>query len=166
MKIVGIDPGKTGGLCCMDENTIIEVCVMPTRTLKSGKDIIDFKLVAEFIKKHNPDKIYLEQVSVGLLGGRVSMFQFGGSYYGLMATCEVLKFLLVYKFELFLVLPQRWKKCVLGEDYDHEDKQGTMKFCKEKFPNTNFLATKRSRVFHDGICDATAIAYYGFLNEE
>ena len=160
MKLIGIDPGKSGGLCCIENDNIIEICVMPTYEQKNGKDIIDFKAVSEFIKKHNPDKIYLEKVGAMSKQGVSSMFNFGVSFGGLMATC------LVLDYEMVLVTPQKWKKEVLGENYNHEDKNGTIQFCQMKFPNTNLLATKRSRVPHDGICDAIAIAYYGSINKE
>lgn len=143
MKIIGIDPGKTGGLCVFDGEELKEAWVIPTITQKNGKDMIDFKAVGEFLQKHNPDKVYLEKVGAGKFGGRVSMFNFGVSFGGLMSC------IIVLKYDLNLVIPQRWKKIVLGENYNHEDKNGTIEFCKTKFPNINLLATKRSKVAHD-----------------
>jgi hypothetical protein len=148
MIIIGIDPGKTGGICLFKDEELLEAFAIPTITQKNGKDMIDFKAVGLYLQKNNPDKVYLEKVGAGKFGGRVSMFNFGVSFGGLMSC------ILVLNYDLNLVIPQRWKKIVLGENYNHEDKNGTIDFCKNKFPNMNLLATKRSKVPHDGICDS------------
>lgn len=160
MKIIGIDPGLKGGLAVIEDSKVIEVCVMPVYEQDNGKNIIDIKLVSEFIKRHNPNKIYLEKVGAMKQQGVSSMFNFGVSY-GALRACAI-----VLNYDLEVVTPQKWKKTVLGEEYDHTEKDGTIKFCMKQFPETNLLATKRSKIAHDGICDALCIGYYHFMKKD
>lgn len=157
MKIIGIDPGLKGGLAVLEDGKIIDLITMPIYELKNGKNNIDIKKVAEFFRKHNPDKVCIEKVGAGIVGGRVSMWNFGYS------TGNLVGCILTLNYELINPTPQRWKKIVLGEKYDHKEKEGTIKFCQDTFPGINLLATKRSKVPSDGLADSIALAVYASM---
>lgn len=151
MKVVGIDPGKNGGLASLDENGMLkEVIPMPT-----DDNGIDFNAVAAFFKKHAPDIIYIENVHAMPGQGVTSMFNFGFSTGGLHGSARALDFIVK------TVNPRTWQKALMG-DAKHE-KEDTIAFVVKLFPSINLLATKRSKKPHDGMSDAVAIAYFGFV---
>lgn len=158
MKIVGIDPGKSGGISYCDETgKVVETVTMPTYEV-DGKDKIDFKAVAAILKKHNPDKVYIENVHAMPGQGVTSMFNFGFSTGGLHGVCGALNI------TVEIVNPRTWQKKLMG-DAKHE-KEDTINFCLKNWPELNLFATKRSKKHHDGMADACAIAHYGFINEK
>ena len=161
MIIIGIDPGKSGGICIFDGEILKEVRTMPIYEQKNGKETIDFKKVSEILKINKPDKVYIEKVGAMPRTGNQFNVQFSdlqlGGLHGICAALEI---------ELITVTPQKWKKYILTEKYDHIEKEGTIAFCQDMFPKTNLLATPRSKVQHNGICDAIAIGYFGILNEK
>lgn len=154
MKVGGIDPGKKGGLTIIEDEKVIERIAMPI----DENDNIDWGEIANFLSKHSPNIVYIEQVSARPGQGVCSMFSFGKAYGGLFGVCGALKI------KVKTVIPRTWQKKLMGDE-THE-KEDTIKFVQEKFPNISLLATSRSKVAHDGISDSIAIAYYGFLEEK
>jgi Holliday junction resolvasome RuvABC endonuclease subunit len=153
MKVCGIDPGKKGGLSIVEDDKLIDKIVMPI----NEEDNIDWEAIADFLAKHKPNIVYIEQVSARPGQGVCSMFSFGKSYGGLFGVCGALKI------KVKTVIPRTWQKKLLGEG-THE-KEDTIAFCKSKYPGISLLATSRSKVDHDGMSDAIGIASYGY-NEE
>lgn len=153
MKICGIDPGKKGGLAIIEDEKVVERIAMP----HDEDDNISWEEVANFIAKHSPNLVYIEQVGARPGQGVCSMFSFGKSYGGLFGVCGALKI------KVKTVIPRTWQKKLLG-DGTHE-KEDTIKFVQEKFPEVSLLATPRSKVPHDGMADAIGIGYYGFKEE-
>jgi crossover junction endodeoxyribonuclease RuvC len=153
MKVAGIDPGKKGGLSIIENEKVIERIPMPL----DEDDNIDWTEIANFISKHTPSVVYIEQVAARPGQGVCSMFSFGKAYGGLFGVCGALKI------KVKTVIPRTWQKKLLGEG-THE-KEDTIKFCQEKFPEVSLLATSRSKVAHDGIADSMGIGYYGYLEE-
>lgn len=157
MKVVGIDPGKSGGLSVCNDGVVTEVITMPTYEAPDGKDKIDFKAVANFITKHAPNVVFIENVHAMPGQGVTSMFNFGFSTGGLHGVCAALNV------ELKTVNPRTWQKTLMGDD-KHE-KEDTIKFCQGKWPQLTFLPTPRSKKPHDGMADSTAISYFGYLDQ-
>lgn len=153
MKTCGIDPGKKGGLAIIEDDKLVERIVMPI----NKEDNIDWGVIADFLSKHKPNVVYIEQVSARPGQGVCSMFSFGKSYGGLFGVCGALKL------PVKSVIPRTWQKKLMGDE-THE-KEDTIKFVQDKFPDNSLLATSRSKVSHDGMADAIAIACYGY-NEE
>jgi crossover junction endodeoxyribonuclease RuvC len=152
MKIVGIDPGKSGGLSVIENDKLIQVIPMPV-----DDNGIDFNKVADFLKTHTPDFVYIEAVHAMPGQGVVSMFNFGFSTGGLHGVARALN--LVVK----TVQPRKWQKTLMG-DAKHE-KEDTIRFVQTKYPEVNLLATKRSKKPHDGMADSIGIASYAFFQE-
>lgn len=153
MKVGGIDPGKKGGLSIIEDGKLVDRIPMPT----DDDDNIDWSAISDFLKKHNPSIVYIEQVSARPGQGVCSMFSFGKAYGGLFGVCGALKL------KVKTVIPRTWQKKLLG-DGTHE-KEDTIKFCQEKFPEVSLLATARSKVPHDGMADSIGVGYYGYLEE-
>ena len=152
MKVCGIDPGKNGGIAIIENGKLLCHYAMPT-----DNDGVDFNKIAWLLKKELPNFVYIELVHAMPKNGAVSMFNFGFSTGGLHGVARALD--LVVK----TVQPRKWQKTLMG-DAKHE-KEDTIRFVQEKYPEVNLLATKRSKKPHDGMADAIGIAYYGFFQE-
>jgi crossover junction endodeoxyribonuclease RuvC len=152
MKICGIDPGKSGGLAIIEDGKLIDYIITPC-----DDNGVDFNKVADFLKKHTPDVVYIEFVAARPGQGVCSMFSFGFSTGGLHGVARALN--LVVK----TVQPRKWQKTLMG-DAKHE-KEDTIRFVQEKYPEVNLLATKRSKKPHDGMADAIGITTYAFFEE-
>ena len=156
MKVIGIDPGITGGISVCHNNKIIDAIPMPAHKVKFVKkeyNLVNFKEVTNFFKKHNPDKIYIELVGARPNQGTVSMFNFGFSTGGLHGVADALGI------EIYTVMPQKWKKLIFESGTG--DKDDAIAFCDVNCPDISLLPTKRSKTKSHGIADAICISIYG-----
>ena len=109
MKIIGIDPGLSGGIAILESNKIKEIYDMPVmpegkknkRQLNSAQLA---KLIKDNIDKNEEVVIVVEQVNAMPGQGVTSMFNFGqtfGAIKGISAALEL---------PIFFVRPAKWKK--------------------------------------------------------
>jgi hypothetical protein len=158
VTIVGIDPGKNGGLAAITADGTVTVTAMPI----VGKEL-DIRAIADWLselRKHDKVAVCIEKVHAMSKPGQAkqgvtSMFTFGktvGVMYGVIGTLQL---------PLYEVAPQTWKKVVLHDTL--KDKQAAIDYCTRVFPTVNLLATARSRKSHTGIADALCIARYAQL---
>lgn len=156
MRVVGIDPGKSGGLCILDNELIMNLIPMP---LNSDGDI-DFGEIARFLECWHPKVVYIEKVGARPHQGVTSMFNFGFGTGGLYGICATLKLPVVN------VSPQTWQKFLMGKEKGvPHTKEKTIEFCMNIFPDVNLKASARCRNAHDGMADALAIATYAMMKE-
>ena len=161
MIICGIDPGFSGGLSIFDKTKLTNCIIMPIEEKANGKNKINGKEISSYLKLHKVELVFLEHVHAFAGQGRTSIWNFGEGVGMVKGVCECLG--IEYK----EISPQKWKKSVLGDLYSHEDKEGAIKFVKEKFPDMDLLKTPRCKVPHDGKADSICIGYYGMsINEE
>lgn len=146
--IVGIDPGKGGGLAYIGTE-IVGAGAMPMPLV--GKDIDGHEL-AMVLHNWKPDMVIVERVHAMPGQGVTSMFTFGMGYGRLLGILEALG--IPYR----LVTPQAWKKTVLAGTT--KDKSAAVQFCRRAFPGVS-LTPGRKRVPHDGMADALCLAEYG-----
>ena len=162
MRLLGIDPGKKGGLAVMKNGKIEDVMGM----VVGGKDL-DLEYIASWIVDAGPidlamiEKVHAFPIERKLKGGKtqkqgiVSMFTFGkvtGAIYGILATLKI-----PYR----LVPPGTWKKLVLaGTD---RTKEAALDHVKILYPYVELKGTPQSRKPHNGIVDAICLAEYGWL---
>jgi hypothetical protein len=147
--VLGIDPGIKGGLALLDDQgRIVMLHVMPTR----DRDV-DPSGLAALLWMHWPS-IYLaavERVHAMPGQGVSSTFRFGrglGTVLGVLGAMNI---------RIDQPTPQRWKKDVLGDRFDHATKEGTMAWVAEAFPSAQ-VVLPRCRKPHSGLCDALAIS--------
>lgn len=156
MIYCGIDPGKTGAVSVIEDSNVY-VYPMPLNEEQS----VDFTEVANILRKHNPDVVYIEAVSSRPMQGSVSVFTFGFSTGGLHGVCHALGIKIVK------VSPQKWQKYLMGKEKGvKHTKEMTIEFIKKTYPNVSLMATKRSRKESDGMADSLAIATFGKLLTE
>ena len=159
--VIGIDPGKRGGLAFLAAGTeglhVVDLLPMPTSTAtKHALDSVEIKRWIQACDAQCTDGfffVYIERVHAMPGQGVVSMFTFGfdagqlaGLVYGLGHTPRYVE-------------PRAWKKQLLGDQYRH-DKAGTLDWATRTHPFA-VLTPVRCRKPHDGIIDALAIASYG-----
>lgn len=160
MKIVGIDPGLSGGIVAIDEDgKIIFKIVMPTMKLtgsKKTKTVIDLQLLHSTLCELKPDRVYLEKVGSRPGQGTVSMFGFGYTFGAIemaLVSCH---------YPYVLVTPQAWcKEMHQGISKDIDAKDRSLLIFKRMYPEVDMRATPRCTTCHDGMIDALMIAEYG-----
>jgi len=133
---------------------------MPIEEKANGKNKINGKEISSYLKLHKVELVFLEHVHAFAGQGRTSIWNFGEGVGMVKGVCECLGI------EYIEISPQKWKKNVMGDLYSHEDKEGAIKFVREKFPEMDLLKTPRCKVPHDGKADSICIGYYGTLVKE
>ena len=147
LRVVGIDPGKTGALALATHIEVEQMEVMPEFP----------KSILEILKSWKPDHVFLEKAQAMPKNGAVSMFKYGVSY------GEIRGLLIAMAIPFTLVPPRTWAK-VMHKGADGKDttaKEKSKEIAHRIFPHLNFLATERSKKPHDGLIDAALIAEYG-----
>jgi crossover junction endodeoxyribonuclease RuvC len=146
MRVVGVDPGKTGGLVLIaDDET--QVLRMP---VTAGE--VDGRQISSWLFLHSPDIVILEKVGARPKQGVKSMFTFGMGYGVVKGVLETL--VIPYR----LVLPQAWKRAVLAGT--KKDKDAAIAFIRTAYPTIN-LIPEGCRTPQDGIADAACMAVWG-----
>ncbi len=152
--IIGIDPGKGGGLAVSVGGVITEFHKYPT----TQQDL--YYTMHEILGKWNGKPLaYIEQVHAFPTDGRSSAFKFGTNYgiwKGLLLGMQI-----DYK----LVAPQTWMKS-LGLSKDKKERKNQLKEMAQGIINNqnNFNELKNKRVtLHTS--DAILISGYGYLSE-
>lgn len=145
MKILGIDPGKTGALALFD----------PTRTAKSGLRWIVHDIapttgeLRDWLRRFAPDHAFLEYVTPMMGWGTVPSFRLGESSGKIQATLECCDV------PTIRVVPSAWKR---HHGLIKQDKDSGRRLAINTFPE---LAELLRRKMDHGRADAVLIAAYG-----
>mgnify|MGYP006090041883 FL=1 len=153
MKIIGIDPGLSGGIAVLKNNSIKKLYDMPVmpegkknkRQLNSAQLA---KLIKDNIDKNEEVVIVVEQVNAMPGQGVTSMFNFGqtfGAIKGISAALEL---------PIFFVRPAKWKKHF---ELINSSKDASRTKAIEMYPH---LAEKLSRKKDVNKSDAILIARF------
>jgi hypothetical protein len=148
-KVIGIDPGKAGGIVVysLTRNKVIEVTVMPP----TPQELLSFLRIYQF-----NSVCYLEKVG-GLPGmGGSAMFNFGQGFGWIEMA------LLCCKIPTNEVLPQKWQKFLSlgsrGKKSKTEWKNKLKARAQQLFPSVGKITLATS--------DALLITKYGIENEK
>jgi hypothetical protein len=158
---IGIDPGKSGGIAILTEDMKLILFTVPT----IGKlvDHQSIRTVLDGYRGGNGNQSYYALEDVHSLPGvsAKANFSFGenkGEYRGLLVGLQL---------PYMEVQPKTWQKIawegvplMKKPNGKTDTKAVSLTAAKRLFPNESFLATSRSSVPHDGLVDATLIAYY------
>ena len=109
MKIIGIDPGLSGGIAVLENNQVLSIFDMPVmsegkknkRQLNSAHLV---SLIKENIKPSEDVAVVVEQVNAMPGQGVTSMFNFGQTFGAIKGICAALRL------PIFFVRPSKWKK--------------------------------------------------------
>jgi len=158
MKVLGIDPGLSGGLAFNSGDTlrVFATPTIQTQFVKNGKkktrSDMNLSEVVRLIRENRPDVAYIEKVAAMKGQGVTGMFRFGqnfGQWQGILAALGI---------RLIMVTPQVWKK----QFQLNRDKDASLDLARKLFPNN--LESFRLKK-HDGLAEAALIRKYGFQEE-
>ena len=168
MVYVGIDNGLDGGIVALDrDNNVLLKKVMPTIKGKGSKREYDVAKIVKILLQckeiaegnNSPINVVLEKAFVIPISGKKALFTTGlcyGMFQGILSSLE-----LPYE----VVAPKSWQKVIFVGMAGKDAKQKSIIWCKRKFPSVDWRATERSRKDHDGLCDATCMAYYSKIRD-
>lgn len=140
---IGIDPGKNGGIACIDTES--GICYTEPY---NDKALID--LCSSESRKGQNVMCCLEKVGAMPGQGVVSMFNFGQSVGYIKGVLEA------FRIPYQEITPQKWKR----EFGLTSDKAKSAEVCGKLFPDISLLATERCRKPHDGMAEALLMAEY------
>ena len=109
MRIIGIDPGLSGGIAILEDNKIKKLFDMPVMPDgKKNKRQLNSALLVKLIKNNieilENTIMVVEQVNAMPGQGVTSMFNFGQTFGAIKGICAALGL------PIFLVRPAKWKK--------------------------------------------------------
>lgn len=154
MVIVGIDPGKKGGIAVLVDAVLVAIRVMPD-TCEAFADMIE-----DLCGMHDViDHVFLEKSQAMPKNGVCAMFNYG-VHFG-----ELRGVLVAKQLKHTLVPPNTWtREMHKGTPSTETAKRRSYLAVRRLFPLVDLLATERSKKPHDGIIDALLIAEYGRLH--
>ena len=108
MRIIGIDPGLSGGIAILDDLKIFDLYDMPIMAEgKKNKNQLNSAQLVNIIKKNiisGSTSVIVEQVGAMPGQGVTSMFNFGQTFGSIKGICAALNL------PIFFVRPAKWKK--------------------------------------------------------
>lgn len=142
---IGIDPGKSGGIACID--TKDGGCyAIPY----SDNDLLDLCRHEGWNGNTEHIMCCLEKVGARPGQGVVSMFSFGQSVGYIKGVLEA------FRIPYQEIVPQKWKK----EFSLNSEKSASVEVCRKLFPDVSLLATEKCKKPHDGMAEALLMAEY------
>ena len=107
MKIIGIDPGLSGGIAILKNNKIEDIFDMPVMSEgKKNKRQLNSAQLVNLLKNSIDEEtiVVVEQVNAMPGQGVTSMFNFGQTFGAIKGICAALGL------PIFFVRPAKWKK--------------------------------------------------------
>ncbi len=153
MRIIGIDPGLSGGIAILDDLKIFDIYDMPIMSEgKKNKNQLNSAQLVNIIRKNlipNGDTfLIVEQVSAMPGQGDTSMFNFGQTFGSIKGICAALNL------PIFFVRPAKWKKHF---DLINSSKDASRTKVIEMYPSISPRLSKKKDV---NKADAILIARY------
>ena len=153
MRIIGIDPGLSGGIAILDDLKIFDIYDMPIMSEgKKNKNQLNSAQLVNIIKKNlipnGNTFLIVEQVSAMPGQGVTSMFNFGQTFGSIKGICAALNL------PIFFVRPAKWKKHF---DLINSSKDASRTKVIEMYPSISSRLSKKKDV---NKADAILIARY------
>ena len=153
MRIIGIDPGLSGGIAVLDDFKIYDIFDMPIMSEgKKNKNQLNSAQLVNIINEHvlkNEDTfVIVEQVSAMPGQGVTSMFNFGQSFGILKGICSAMQL------PMYFVRPAKCKKYF---NLIKTEKEASRTKAIEIFPQ---ISSKLSKKKDNNKADAILIASF------
>tara|TARA_B000000532_G_C18845357_1_gene396977 strand:+ start:54 stop:542 length:489 start_codon:yes stop_codon:yes gene_type:complete len=152
MRIIGIDPGLSGGIAILDDLKVFDIFDMPVMSEgKKNKNQLNSAQLVNIIKKHivsGDTFVIVEQVGAMPGQGVTSMFNFGQTFGSIKGVCAALDL------PIFYVRPTKWKKHF---ELINSSKDASRTKVIEMYPSISSRFTKKKDV---NKADAILIARY------
>ena len=138
MRIIGIDPGLSGGIAILDDLKIFDLFDMPIMAEgKKNKNQLNSAQLVNIIKKNiisGSTSVIVEQVGAMPGQGVTSMFNFGQTFGVIKGICAALKI------PIYFVRPSKWKKHF---DLIRYSKDASRTKVIEMYPSLSNLLSKK-----------------------
>jgi crossover junction endodeoxyribonuclease RuvC len=146
-RILGIDPGLSGGLALLHGGAIIQAAAMPVVKV-AGKGEIDLARLGAILRDWAPSHAWVEQQQSMPRQGVASSFRTGQNYGTLLG------FLQASGVPVAVVRPAVWKRA-MGVP---SDKAAAVAIASRLLPSSSHWWPRRG---DDGIAEAALLAVYG-----
>lgn len=160
---IGIDNSLSGALCILSGPKIVAMITMPVKEYvppkkgaKTTREIDVFgvwRWINLIVGHQLSDVVVMIEKPTNAKTYRAAEAM-AGSFHALRAMCE-LKGLNWHR-----ITPQSWQKVMLPGCKAGDTKPAALRVASKIWPEEDWLATKRSKVPHDGLVDAALIAEY------
>ena len=140
MKIIGIDPGLSGGIAVLENNKVKKIFDMPVMSEgKKNKRQLNSAQLVKLLRDNYSDQeevsVVVEQVNAMPGQGVTSMFNFGQTFGAIKGICAALGL------PIYFVRPAKWKKHF---DLINSSKDASRTKTIEMYPSlSNELAKKK-----------------------
>ena len=152
---IGVDGGNHGAIVGLQGKKVLFKDVMPIMQTTDSRNEYDCGKIIEILAKYPDATVILEKAHAMPKLGTVQAFNFGKSF-GMM-----LGILTALRIRYHIVHARTWQT-ILFRDQPHGDTKKASRIVAQRlFPGENFVPTARSKKAHDGLTDATLIAYFG-----
>lgn len=174
MIVLGIDPGKSGGLALVrgsiSERAVLVDCIDVPLPKGACDDLLDVRAILAFLQKTTPDVAYIERVTAmpsledekgerrGM--GATSAFNFGGAVYTLR-TCVVGMQIPLKRVEVV-----HWKKAHALSSKDADGNKLGQRQVKERSRQRAIALFGESffpNIGHHNRAEAALIAWFGLM---
>jgi crossover junction endodeoxyribonuclease RuvC len=152
--VIGIDPGKSGGLVVLDELGTVHAAATADRWVIKGRgNTYVPRTMAEWLTRIPCDLVVIEAQQARPAQGRSSILTTGiglGLWLGIAATLEL---------PYLEVSPARWTRAILSGQAG-EGKERGIAVCRARVPGLDLTPGRKTKP-HDGLADAACLALYG-----
>ena len=162
MKIIGIDPGLSGAVAILENNSVLNIFDIPVMSEgKKNKRQLNSALLVSLLKDNIVDNeevvVVVEQVNAMPGQGVTSMFNFGQTFGAIKGICAALDL------PIFFIRPSKWKKHF---ELINASKDSSRTKVIEMYPKlTNQLAKKKDVNKSDAILIARFFSETRFTEE-
>lgn len=172
MMTLGIDLGKQGGFCLLDDNNnVLMLMAMPIHV---DGNIDHYEIESFFARARSytggkPLLIIIEKVHAILGNSAKSMNSFGENNGYIKGLLHVW-----FGRNIVEVTPRKWQKWLNDhaeveekyKDGKRDTKHNTLSAVSKLYPKEDLRKNQRCKVAHNGITDAIGIALYGAYHEK
>ena len=152
-RLMGVDPGKKGGIAILDMETGKPVAHYKMKIGEDGK--VDVRWLWDVMDRHNVMYVTIEMQYISPNQGHSMVI---GENYGRI-TGLVDSFVVI---DTLFVSSNEWHKGMFKTKKGEYDKEIAVRWCEEnKFPVPRMGKTKQSKKPHDGVAEAWCIGTYG-----
>jgi hypothetical protein len=152
---LGIDGGHAGGICVLQGKSIIEKTTMPVMKTTDSRNEYDYMSITKFLEKYPDAIVIFEKAHATPMLGTVQAFNFGKSFGAMIGILSALRM------RYHIVHAKTWQNILFRDQPSGDTKAASRIVATRLFPDEDFLPTPRSKKLHDGLTDATLLAYYG-----
>ena len=159
----GVDPGLSGAFVCIENDKIKYKLAMPTLTItKANGDsrrILDQQGISSFLSQIPAHTHVVIEEQLAARNQNITATCTTCRNYGILLGALFAAHLFTTEVTVsdwhayFGITPAR-------EKFSESTKVQAFRICRLRFPVEDFRRSQRSRVFHDGITDATLLALY------